>query len=118
MTAMTLQKITGAGLLASYAAVADGDTIPAGGSDRVFLHVKNGDTGSINVTVAATRATATVPGVGTLTVPDIVVAVPAGEDRMIGPFPPAYTAADGTVTVNYDSVISITAAALDLGKSA
>lgn len=118
MTAQALQAITASGLTPAYAAAGSQDTIEGKGSDRVFLHVKNGGGSPINVTVAAVRTTAAVPGVGDVTVPDIVVAVAAGDEEMIGPFNSAYTDADGTITVDYSDNTSVTVAAINLGKPA
>jgi hypothetical protein len=103
-TALSVQSITRAGLNPSYtAANADGHSISNDGK-KTFLHVKNGGGGSVDVTVQT-------PGsVDGLAVADRVVAVPAGEERAIGPFPTAYYGS--TVNVDFSGVTSVTVAAL------
>lgn len=64
---------------------------------RMFLHVKNGSASSVTVTFET-------PGLvdGFLAIQDASVIVPAGEERMAGPFPPGiYNQSDGKVYVNY-----------------
>lgn len=117
MALMTLQQITAAGLTPLvYAPANIQDTIEGGGSDRVFLHVKDGGGAPITVTIAALRVTAEVPGVGPVTVPDIVVVVGNGDEALIGPINSAYADADGTITVDYSDVTSVTSAAFKLAK--
>lgn len=114
MAAMTIQTVTKAGLSPAYAAAADGDTIANPTDQRTLLHVKNGGGGSITVTIPAVLSAISDPRVGSVDVADLSVAVPAGEERMIGPFPAAYVDSAGDVTVNYSGVASVTAAALRL----
>lgn len=114
MAALTKQNIDPSGLEPSYSAVNSQDTVNVSTGQRVFLHVKNGGGGSINVTINAVKTTATVAGVGAVTISDEVVAVPAGEERMIGPFTEAYMDTDGDVTIDYSGTTSVTAAALQL----
>lgn len=77
-------------------------------NSRGVLHVKNGSGGSINATVV-------IPGTDAYgqARPDVVVAVAAGAEKAIGPFP--LDAADPTtmlVTVNFSAVTSVTVALL------
>lgn len=116
MALMTVQQITPAGVVPSYAAANLQDTINVAGSERVFLHVKNGGGVAVNVTIAAVKTTARVAGAGTLAVPDIEVAIAAGAEKMIGPFDDYYRAAN-VVTVDYDGVASVTAAAIKLADA-
>ncbi len=87
------------------AANADGDIVDCG-DVRVWVH--NGSASSIDVTV---QATATVEG---LDVADLVVAVEAGADALIGPLPKAAfgqkTTNKGRAYVDYSSVTSVTRA--------
>lgn len=108
MATLTKQQIAKTGLNpALVAADVAGDDIPNTG--REYLHVKNDDASSTTVTVDAKQ---TCSG-GELH--DLVVAVPAGEERLIGPFDPAiYNAADGNVEVSYSSVTSLTVGAFEL----
>jgi hypothetical protein len=91
------------------AASAGGDKVPP--NDRGALIVRNGSGASINVTVA-------VPGNTRfgLANPDVVVAVPAGADRVIGPFPSelADTATDNLVAITYSAVTTVTVAAVQI----
>jgi hypothetical protein len=106
MAALSTQQVTRAGLNPSYSAAGgSGDTFnPARG---VCLHVKNGSGGSINVTVASPR---TVHG---LAVQSLVVAVPAGGERLIGPFPAdVFQDTTGTAAVTYSASASVTVAVL------
>lgn len=57
---------------------ADGDAIDCG---RTALYASNTGVSSVNVTVIST------PTVDGLDVEDLVVAIPAGEVRIVGPFP-------------------------------
>ena len=117
MAAMAIQNITPNGVSPSYTAVTlAADTIATGGSEQVFLHVKNGGAASINVTIAAVVASVRVPGVGNVAVPDKVVAVGAGAEKMIGPFSAAYRD-NGLVSPVYSASASVTAAALKLEKA-
>jgi hypothetical protein len=107
-TALSVQEIVRTGLDPSYeAANTDGESVANDG--RTFVHVDNASGGSINVTVVH-------PGtVDGLAVADLVVAVPAGEDRMIGPFPARFnqTGSDaGKLYVDFSAVASVTVAAL------
>jgi hypothetical protein len=53
-----------------------------------------------------------------LAVADRAVAIPAGEERLIGPFPSAiYDDGNGKVQLTYDAVTSMTIAALRLGST-
>lgn len=109
MALLTVQNLAKAGATPTYGAVAASDTFLNIGDERTFLHVKNGSGASINVTVTARKTQVKVPGVGQLTVSNLVVAVPAGQERMIGPFSEAFNDADGLVTVGYSATATVTA---------
>lgn len=115
MADITAQSISTSGLTPTYSAVNSTDTL-TGVSDgqRHFLHVKNGSGGSINVTLTAVKTSANVPGVGPVTISDIVVAVPDGSEEMIGPITAAYIDSSGEVAIAYSGTSSVTAAALVL----
>lgn len=114
MALLTRQNFALGGLAASYAAAAaGGDTVDNDG--KVVLHVKNGGAGAINVTVTAQVTSVAVEGYGTLTRSNAVVAVPAGAERFIGPFPTqAFNNSSGRAAISYDVVTSVTVAALRL----
>lgn len=120
MAALTVQTIVAAGLAPSYAAAsAGGDTIANDSQKNTFLHVKNASGGAITVTIAPAQSSVNVADVGAVTVPSMVVSVPATTgDRMIGPFPAAYTDANGNVAVTYSAVTSLTVAAVKLPRAA
>jgi hypothetical protein len=88
----------------SYAAAAGGgDTFTP---DRdTFLHVKNGSGGAITVTVVTPRADALGNAIA-----DNAVSVPAGQERMLGPYPAEHYAdpADGLADITYSGVTSLT----------
>lgn len=90
------------------AASAGGDKV--GPSDRGALLVRNGSGASINVTVV-------VPGNSRFGPPnpDVVVAVPAGADRLIGPLPAELAdPIDGLVAITYSAVTTVTVAAVSI----
>lgn len=110
MALLTTQTVVPGGTTPTYqAAAAGGDTV-APGKD-VFLHVKNGGGGSINVTVDS------VTPCNYGSDHDLVVAVPAGSERMIGPLPPERyaNASTGLVNVTYSGVTTVTIAAIRTG---
>ena len=114
MAELTVQDISPSGVGPTYASVNAADEFKISTGQRVFLHVKNGSGGSINVTTTAHKTAATVAGVGEVTVTNKVVAVPAGAERMIGPFTEAFTDVDGTVNIAYSATASVTAGAFQL----
>ena len=112
MGILTTQNITPAGVGPSFAAATvTGDKAPASSNERDIIHVKNGGGASITVTIPAQTGQVTQEGVGNLTVPDIVVSVPASGEREIGPIAQAYVGADGNINVNYSAVTTVTVAA-------
>lgn len=108
MANLYVQRATLTGLSPSYTA-AD----PAGdefaNSGRAVLHVKNGGAASIDVTINSEA-------------PcdygydhDVVVAVPAGAERIIGPFPKQrFNDPLSKVHVSYSAVTSVTVAVLEV----
>ena len=111
MATLTAQEIDRDGLNPSFAACdAAGDEFANLGVE--FIHVKNGDVSAHTVTIETSR---TVDG---LAVADRDVAIPAGEERLIGPFPKqTYDDADGKVQLTYDAVTSVTIAVIKVGDS-
>ena len=105
-SALTVQALSRLGLEPSFAAAnADGNSWNNTG--REFLHVKNGAS-DVVVTVQTPR---TVDGQA---VSARTVTVPATEERMIGPFPPAIFNQRGAlgdvVHVDYDDESNVTVA--------
>lgn len=98
-TPLAVQNIDRDGLDPVYdAAVSNGHSIRTSG--REFIHVKNGDTVAHSVTIT----TPTV--VLGLAVDDLVVSIPAGAERMIGPFPSATFG--NPVEINYSAITAVT----------
>jgi hypothetical protein len=114
MATLTIQNLVTTGSLQpTYAAASGGgDVMPNDG--KTVLHVKNGGGGSINVTITAQVATRDAgPGFGPYTRADLVVAVPAAEERIIGPLPRiAFNNASAQAAIAYSGVTSVTVAAL------
>lgn len=104
MATLVAQQIVQAGTTPAYAAAAvGGDKVAPGASN--FIHVKNAGVGSVTVTVDSVQPS----NYGTDV--NLAVAVPAGEERMIGPFPEGrFAGADGLAAVTYSGVTSVTIA--------
>lgn len=115
MALLTVQNIADTGVVPTYAAAAAQDTFKIDSAQRHFYHVKNGGGSSIDVTINAVKTSINVPGVGTLAIEDIVVAVANGAEKMIGPITEAYATAAGIVTVDHSATSSVTVAAFKLG---
>lgn len=86
------------------AASAGGDTIEPGAA----IHVKNGDDASVNVTIPSYI------NCNQGFDHDLVVAVPAGDDRFIGPFDTRFVNGAGRIGISYSAVTDVTVAALSL----
>lgn len=111
MATLAVQQITEDGLNVSFsAAEAGGDTFVNDTSGRTFARVKNDDASSHTVTVSAIKPTVNNEAYGPLTKEDISVAIPAGEERDIGPIRSAAFGANPSIT--YDAVTSVTIAIL------
>ena len=111
MAVLTTQTIirTGTGLEPDYeTCAAGGDSFVNTGTE--FLHVKNGSGGSLTVTVT------TPVTVDSLAVSDQAYAIPAGEERMIGPFPCRWYASSGSTSITYSGVTSLTIAVIKPGS--
>lgn len=107
MATYTVQQVARTGVEPTYNAVASSDEFANNG--RTVLLVNNGSGASINVTVVTPI---TVDG---LALSDRIVAVPAGEERVIGPFPRnTYNDSDGNVTVEFSSTTTVTCACLSI----
>lgn len=67
-----------------------------------ILHLKNGGASSATVTVTAQDTSEEVAGFGAMTKADLVVTVPAGAERLVGPLPKrAFNDADGNLNLAY-----------------
>lgn len=111
MADLTTQLVDEDGLNPSYdAAAAGGDTFANDTAGRTFIHVKNDDASSHTVTVSAVQSSVRSAAFGPLVKEDISVAIPAGEDRMIGPIKTAAFGKNPSIT--YDDVTSVTIAVI------
>lgn len=108
MATLTVQSVVLAGITPSLvAAAAGGDEFVNSG--KTLIYVKNGGGGSINVTVDSQAVCS--QGYDH----DAVVAVPAGEERMIGPFSKdRFNDSDVKVQITYSGVTSVTIAAIEV----
>ena len=111
MALLTVTPITKTGIdTAGTAAAAGGDTFPNTG--REMLVVKNSGASPITVTL---DIKATLDGQA---VTDPTVAVAAGVEKVIGPFPTGYyNDANGQVAVSYSGVTSVTVKALSFAPA-
>jgi hypothetical protein len=102
---LTVQKVSLSGIVPTFSAAdVAGDTFKNYG--KTLLHVKNGDTVSKQVTIASNTCS---HGANH----DVVVSVPAGEERQIGHFPTErFNNENHEVRVSYDSVTSLTVAVI------
>jgi hypothetical protein len=108
MAALVVASIALSGLTPAYvAAAAGGDTFANDGD--TYLHVKNAGAGACNVAVDSVALCS--QGFDH----NVAVAVPAGQERIIGPFAPARFGAICAVT--YDQVVTVTVQAVRLPPS-
>lgn len=107
MADLSVQTITTNGLSPTFSSAdAAGDEFVNDG--RTFLHVKNGGASSIDVTIDSKQQCSF--GFDH----DITVSVPAGGERLIGPFPTSRfnDSQTGKASVSYSDVTSVTVAAI------
>ena len=100
---ITVEDAVPTGLEAAYnaATVTDGDAFLNDGS--VCVHVKNGGGGDVTLTIQ-TPAKA-----GGMEIAEQTCVITAGEERFVGPFPPAYfNQPDGQVYLDWDVITSVT----------
>lgn len=99
-------EVLGAAFTMAAADVAGDQVAPA---THGAVLVTNDDASPIVVTVA-------VPGTTEYgqPEPDFTVDVPAGESRLIGPFGADLADEDGLVSLSYDSITSVTVAAISI----
>lgn len=107
MAALSAQVASPVGVAPTYNAVSASDTVP-NPSGRTVLLVKNGSGASINVTLVGRGV------MGDIVVPNRVIAVPAGQDRLISLDASLYNDASGLVTVQFSATATVTMAVLNL----
>jgi hypothetical protein len=105
---LSVQVVVLGGLTPSYAAcTAGGDEFVNSGHE--FIHVKNA--AGVSQTVTVNSQAVCSQGFDH----DIAVAVPAAQERMIGPFPKnRFDDASGKVQITYSAVVSLTIAAIQV----
>lgn len=106
MSTISVQKVSETPLEATYsnADTVNGDKCVNKSGD-VFLHLKNGGASEADVTVAAQVSSKDIPGYGPMSKSNLVVNIPAGEERFIGPFPSsAWSDSDGFLNWDYSGV--------------
>lgn len=110
MATLTVQDVKRTGVGPTYAAAAGGGDKFAPSKDT-FLHAKNGSAGALTVTVVTPNE-----AFKDVAIADVAVSVPAGGERMIGPFPAEHFAnsADGLADITYSGVTSLTIGAFKL----
>lgn len=103
-TELTVQQVVQDGTDPSFAsAIADGHSFAW--SKVAWVHVVNDDASSKTITIPTPQ---TVAG---LAVADHTVDVPAGEERLIGPFArDTFRQSDGQVHIDYSATTSVTVA--------
>ncbi|WP_298272227.1 hypothetical protein [Geobacter sp.] len=108
MAILAVQKVSQTGLAPAYlAADVAGDEWTNGG--RSMLHVKNGSAAAVTVTIDSVKSCD--QGFDH----DVQVSVPAGSERLIGPFEPRrFNNASGRCKASYSAVASVTVAALEV----
>jgi len=119
MADLTIQDVVEGGLAATYAAASAGGDAVLNLAGDVFLHVRNGDAAQHTVTVTVQETSHEVAGFGAMSKANLQVAIPAGAEAFIGPFPrAAFNDANGNVQISYDGVTNVTVAALKLARAA
>ena len=109
MPEITVQQISTSGLtpVAGTAATAAGDTVINNG--RTYIEIVDGATTAPTVTIASQV------DCNQGFTHDLVVAVPSGGTKKIGPFPPnRFNNTSGQIEVTYDDDTSVTIAAFSL----
>lgn len=98
MPDLTVERVTQTGLNPTMTAAAASQTFQGG--DKVFVRIANGDASSHNATFTTTAQ------VAGLDIDDRVVTVPAGEDRIAGPFPTSLYGS--SVAITWSATTSMT----------
>ncbi len=105
LTPQSLDENTPVAKLANVVAcTAGGDTCPNDGF--TFLLFVNGDAGSHTITITPAKATVKAQGgLGVVSKANVVLAVAAGDEALLGPFPPGlFNDGNGNLAISYNSV--------------
>lgn len=107
MAELTVQKVTKSSAgLSLVAAESGGDTFV--NDSQTFVQADKSTAGTTTITIAAVTDPLITPEAGSLTVPDIVITVPATGNILFS-VPPSHTSL-GTVSMTYDSETDLTLA--------
>jgi hypothetical protein len=114
-TILTVLDLDESGVEPAYTAatVTEGDQFA--NDDRTFVHIKNGSGGSIDAVIQASESSVFMKGFGDILLPDVTIAIPAGEERMFQ-CPPARFNSSGKCTIICSSVTTVTMAAFKMTK--
>jgi len=117
---LTVQTLTEQAPVAKLAnqvvCTSGGDAVPNDGN--VFLLVSNGDASSHSVSVTPSLTTLNVPGIGQITKATVTAAIGAGDEALLGPFPPAvFNNASGQIAITYTAVTSMKIMAVRISRT-
>lgn len=114
-TIQPVQKVSQTAAAPSFvAADATGHSI-ASNNGSVLLYFRNANAGARNITIAPTQnVRAGNDQFPQVTIPNKVINVPPGEDRVFGPIPACYNDINGRVPMTFDLTTDLTVAALQL----
>lgn len=116
MATLTVQTAVVTGVQPTFNSAAGGGDVFAN-DGNTYAHFVNGSGGSITVTFDAVPTSVNKEGFGDITISDTAVAIPAGEQRVIGPFPQArFNNSSGQVSMTYSGVTSLTVATIKLPR--
>ena len=105
MAQLTVQLLNESAVLREAnkaAANSGGDSFPNDG--KTLLLVQNTDASSHTATVTAQKTSQQVPGIGAMTKSNIAQAIAAGDEAIIGPFPPSmFNDVNGLVQITYSA---------------
>lgn len=107
MALLAVQDVVRAGVAPTFVAAAASNWFPNTG--RTFVYVRNGSGATITVTLDSIRACE--QGFDH----NEIVSVPAGADRLIGPFPPErWNNTEGRVTILHSAITTVTVGVFNL----
>lgn len=116
MTILDLLDPGNADLAAAAAAFTSGDKFY--NQDRLtLLYVANGSGSTRTITIPVQQANTLASGFGKVTKGDIVRTIAAGKAALIGPFEKCYEDTNSKITVNADSVTTVTAVPIHINKT-
>jgi hypothetical protein len=106
MTAQAVQVPPVAGAAPVYNAAGSADTFPTNPGRHYIVHVKNASGGSINVTVTDPNSVS--PGGATQFNPNVLIAVPAGAERVMVLEGTRFRDSSGNINLAFSATTSVT----------